>query len=164
MHELSIVELKMSLKQRVMVSVCTKCLALYSEFVLAGLFKLGNRYREIVISGCCLVLFACGGVPAKTYEQPTGSDAAQCLQYCVAERSECRSVVQRKLDACKIFYQQELARYEYCKRVRVYGCRRPKESCATPQFNRCSDGYDVCFIGCGGKIVDPEGNAASEKF
>ena len=107
--------------------------------------------RLFLLAGFTL-LIGCSTPATKTYEQPTDWQARQCLEYCVSDRLACRMLVQKNLDACKDAYQAELRRYEYCRVYRVYGCRRPHEACSAPQFNRCTDGYDVCFVGCGGKI------------
>jgi hypothetical protein len=64
--------------------------------------------------------------------------------------------MQRELENCKAFYQRELALYEYCRRHRRFGCRRPIEACSVPPFNRCTEQYDVCFLGCGGRIHNPK--------
>jgi hypothetical protein len=119
-------------------------------------------YEKLLLLACFVFLNGCSVPATKTYEPPTDWQAKQCLEYCVSERMACRALVQKNLDACKDAYQAELQRYEYCRVYRVYGCRRPREACSAPQFNRCTDGYDVCFVGCGGKIRAPDDRDGDE--
>ncbi len=109
-------------------------------------------YGRLGLLACLVTLLGCGAPITKTYERPSDWQSKQCLEYCVSDRMACRAVMQNDLDACKDAYYAELRRYEYCRIHRVYGCRRPIEYCSAPRFNVCTDGYDVCFIGCGGRI------------
>lgn len=121
-----------------------------------------KRYNKFILLVSSLILAACSAANTKTYERPGDSETEPYLEYCVSERLECRTRVQLELVACKSAHQQELARYEYCRRYRVYGCRRPIEPCSAPQFNRCTGGYDVGFVGCGGRILNADGVLAGQ--
>ncbi|MEM7706262.1 MAG: hypothetical protein AAF358_11955 [Pseudomonadota bacterium] len=117
--------------------------------------------RPIVLAGAFLLLIAgmagCAGPAKREYVDPQGAEAEQCLQFCQRERFVCRTPIQRRDEDCQYRYRIVYAQFLRCLEVRGNrgGCVRPGP-CPVPNYSGCSEGYDQCFVGCGGRIIGEE--------
>ncbi len=110
---------------------------------------------KIIVTGCLLALLSgCAAEPPRTYTPPTGADAEACLQVCKSGRFACRTEALQEYEGCQQIYEYRLQRWRAC--VQTRGERRCAGQkpfpCPSPAYQRCTDGYDSCFLGCGGRI------------
>jgi len=111
-----------------------------------------------VFTGLLLSLLAACSTPIKrTYVDPEGAEAAQCMQVCQTDRFSCRTPVQRRDEDCQYRYRLAYSQYQRCIQVRGArgGCVKP-QSCSIPNYSGCATAYDQCFLGCGGQILTGE--------
>ncbi|MFK7954983.1 MAG: hypothetical protein AB8B96_02715 [Lysobacterales bacterium] len=103
---------------------------------------------------CLLAVAACAPQPKRTYLDPSGGDAEQCLQVCQSERFACRTPIQRLDEDCQYRYRIAYSQFQRCLQIRGNrgGCTKPR-GCSVPNYTACAVGYDQCFVGCGGQIL-----------
>lgn len=108
---------------------------------------------------CVLLMTALSGcsLPSdKEFIDPVGPDAEPCLQYCSAQRIQCRDPIEEQREICKARYQIAYRQYEYCLSLRPRRpCSRPFP-CPAAKFTACTNQYEKCFLGCGGRIRYPD--------
>ena len=117
-----------------------------------------KKIRHVICFLTVLWLAACGSTQKKDYYQPKDdSEFAACFNLCRNDRFRCRTLVRRELGACDQNYEVSFRIYERCLAAGISRnrCVRPNP-CSPPNFQACVSNFDVCFIGCGGRIVTPE--------
>ncbi len=118
----------------------------------------GMTYMRTMAMGLVLCLLAaCSAEPSRTYIDPAGPEAVQCLQVCQGERFSCRTPIQRRDEDCQYRYRLAYSQYQRCLQARGNrgGCERP-QSCPVPNYQACKGIYDQCFVGCGGQIISDD--------
>ncbi len=102
------------------------------------------------------VLTGCNIPPSKEFIDPVGPDAEPCLQFCSVQRIQCRDPIEERREICKARYEIANRQYEHCLNLRPRRiCSRPFP-CPAANFSVCSDQYEKCFLGCGGRIRYPD--------
>ncbi len=111
------------------------------------------------VSFCLLALTACSSQPQRTYVDPQGTEAGQCLQICQSQRFTCRTPIQRLDEDCQYRYRIAYSQFQRCLQIRGNrgGCTKPR-GCSVPNYTACAVGYDQCFVGCGGQILTDDDN------
>lgn len=112
---------------------------------------------RLISAGLILLLMAaCATEPPKEYIAPQGPEAEQCLKFCQSERFQCRTPLQERARECKAQFEYEYRLYEICVAQSVRKvCPRPFP-CPAVNYQQCSNAFEKCFLGCGGRIRYPE--------
>lgn len=101
---------------------------------------------------CTLFLTACS-LPKKEYVPPRDQAGVECLEHCNTDRFRCRTHARRLKEDCERRYEQALVNYNICVRRGYRLCRRPQR-CGPIELHQCSDMYEACYLGCGGRIIE----------
>lgn len=119
--------------------------------------------RSMIRSLCLLLALFAGGVEAKKiYHEGDDPQVADCVDHCNVVKMKCRAQARDEYQYCKNIYQQRVREYNWCRGSGGRFCTKP-DRCPIMQTAHCTNGYDSCFVSCGGTIEDTRKNRKSKK-
>ena len=137
-----------------------------SAYIQTGKFQGWHMLKRLLPVVVLMSALLCGCQPIYqtfySYSPPDGVTGMQCVGSCEFNREQCQDNEQTRYQSCE---DREEAEYHSCEARREYrydrdsgkskcvrNCNCYRDSCPSPDVERCTRTYNNCFENCGGKV------------